>query len=194
MHGVCDANCVNITTSINASAPITIRLHPEWAPIGAAHFAALVDEDAFYDENAMFRVVPPNAPKCVHTCGGLIQFGISGNASLNKKWSKPIADDPRVANVSNVRGTLAFATGGPNTRSTQLYVNLGDNSKLDPLNFPPFAEVVSGMEVLDRAFNPTPGNPYGVDQDAYLRKGNKWIRATYPGIDFVQRMYPVRPV
>jgi len=113
---------------------------------------------------------------------------------LNKKWSKPIADDPRVANVSNVRGTLAFATSGPNTRSTQLYVNLGDNSKLDPLNFPPFAEVVSGMEVLDRAFNPTPGNPYGVDQDAYLRKGNKWIRATYPGIDFVQRIYPVRPV
>ena len=134
---------VQFNTDIDESVPIVIEVNRSWCPIGADHFYTLVNKK-FYDNSALFRVVPKF----------VLQFGISGNSSENKKWlHSNIQDDPVVA--SNVRGTLAYADGGPNTRTTQIFINYADNTRLDKMGFAPFAKVVSGLDVATKAFNPT---------------------------------------
>merc|ERR1712088_555011 len=88
----------------------------------------------------------------------------SGNSSLNEKWlHKEIKDDPVVG--SNTRGTISYATDGPDTRTSQVFINYGNNSRLDALGFAPFGEVINGLVVAETAFNPTPGVRLGIDQD-----------------------------
>ena len=112
-----------------------------------------------------------------------MQFGIAGTPAENKKWSTPIQDDPVVG--SNTIGTITYATAGPNTRTTQLFINLGNNSRLDEQGFAPFGRVVRGMDVVKAVFNPTPGQTGGVNQGEYMLNGNDWIRKHYPGIQFI---------
>ena len=134
---------VQFNTDIDKSVPIVIEVNRSWCPIGADHFYTLVNEN-FYDNSALFRVVP----------NFVLQFGISGNSSENKKWlHSNIQDDPVVA--SNGRGTLAYADAGPNTRTTQIFINYADNARLDKMGFAPFAKVVAGLDVAAKAFNPT---------------------------------------
>ena len=162
-------------TDVPAGSPqglIVINVTAALAPLGAAHLRKLL-EAKFYDEAAFFRVVPDF----------VVQFGIAGTPAENAKWTTPIQDDPVVA--SNVAGSLTYATAGPNTRTTQLFVNLKDNARLDAMGFAPFGTVVAGMDVLRAIFNPTPGNSGGVDQNAYTSKGNAWIKQQYPGIQFI---------
>jgi cyclophilin family peptidyl-prolyl cis-trans isomerase len=113
----------------------------------------------------------------------VVQFGISGDPATNKKWETPIKDDKVIQ--SNVAGTIVYATAGPNTRTTQLFINYIDNSRLDSMGFSPFGTVISGMETAKKIFNPTPGNTGGVDQGEYTSKGNDWIKAKYPKINFI---------
>merc|ERR1719209_2047919 len=167
-----DVFTAHLLTDISDS-PITVQVNRSLAPLGADRFYALV-RDGFYNQSAFFRVVP----------GFVLQFGISGNSSMNEKWlDSVIKDDPVVG--SNTRGTISYATDGPDTRTSQLFINYADNSRLDKLGFAPFGEVVSGMEVAEAAFNPTPGIRLGIDQDSYEAKGNGWIRENYPGVNFI---------
>ena len=134
---------VHFKTDIDAGNPIVVEVNRSWAPIGADHFYELV-KGKFYDNSALFRVVPKF----------VLQFGISGNSSENQQWlHNSIKDDPVIA--SNQRGTVTYADAGPNTRSTQIFINYGDNSRLDKMGFAPFGTVITGLEIASKAFNPT---------------------------------------
>ena len=132
----------DVTTTSGAES-FTILVHESWAPLGAARFKELV-KSGFYDDTRFFRVIP----------GFMAQFGLSGSPQLNTEWrSKTITDDP--VKVSNKPGYITFAkTGAPNSRTTQLFINYEDNSRLDSMGFAPFGEVEGdGMAVMKRVFN-----------------------------------------
>lgn len=122
-----------------------------WAPLGVDHFYALLN-DNFYNEAAFFRVVG----------GFVLQFGIAGEPKENVKWAAAIPDDP--VTHSNLQHTMSYATAGPNTRTTQLFINYADNTDLDKQGFAPFAQITSGANYIDQVHDPTPGDSDGVDQ------------------------------
>lgn len=109
---------VTFTTDVKPAGEIPVVVTRSWAPLGADRFFAAV-QDGFYNNSAFFRVVPANSSGCHLTCGGIVQFGISGNKAMNAKWlHSPIKDDPVIQ--SNTAGKINFADAGPNTRSTEL--------------------------------------------------------------------------
>jgi len=165
---------IHFETDIDGRDAFTMNITRSWAPLGADHLYELV-QDGFYDGAAFFRVVG----------GFVLQFGIAGTPEMNQKWSTPILDDPVVS--SNKAHTVSFATAGPNTRTTQLFVNYADNVGLDAQGFAPLGVVSDGMMYLDRVYDPTPGNPSGVDQDQYTSKGNTWIHEQYPMINSIKK-------
>src|SRR5262249_9792551 len=115
----------------------TIQVTRSLAPKGADRFYNLV-RAGYFKDTAFFRVIP----------GFMCQFGIHGDPSVSAKWREAgISDDP--VKSSNTRGTITFATAGPNTRTTQLFINFGDNNVLDSQGFSPFGRVTEGMEVVD---------------------------------------------
>jgi len=121
----------NLDGEEGKTGTFVVQTRPDWAPIGAERFETLVDK-AFFDGCRIFRVLP----------GFVAQFGINGDPEVQAKWrSQNLRDDP--VKVTNKRGTVVFATAGPNTRTTQLFVNLNDrNSFLDRQGFSPLGEVV----------------------------------------------------
>jgi peptidyl-prolyl cis-trans isomerase A (cyclophilin A) len=154
-----------------SKGPFVIEVHRDWSPKGADRFYDLVQK-RFYDENRFFRVVP----------SFVIQWGIQGDPQLQLKWrDKNITDDP--VKVTNRRGTIAYATDGPNTRTTQLFINLKDNPQLDKRGFSPFGEVVSGMNVVD-GINPEYGQR--PDQDQIQLHGNAYLREKFPLLDYIK--------
>jgi peptidyl-prolyl cis-trans isomerase A (cyclophilin A) len=160
--------------------------HRAWAPLGVDRFYDLVRRH-YYDDARFFRVVS----------GFVAQFGLSGNPRVSEAWrSRPIADEP--VRESNRRGRIAFARGGPNTRTTQLYINLRDNTRLDTLGgfgFPPIAEVVSGMQVVDSlhaGYGEGPPRGRGPAQDSIRATGNDYLRRSFPRLDFIRRARVVR--
>ena len=108
---------------------VVVKLHPEWAPVGVTRIQELTT-DSFWEECRAFRVLP----------NFVVQLGINGNSELQRKWKKQIADDP--VNASNTRGTVTFAMAGAGTRTTQIFFNKVDNSRLDQEKFAPFGEVI----------------------------------------------------
>ena len=107
-----------------------------------------------------------------------------GNEAQNDKWlHNEIYDEP--VKGTNTRGTISFATAGPDTRTSQVFINYIDDSRLDEMGFAPFGEVVVGLETAEECFNPTPGDSGGVSQNMYEYLHNEWIRAEYPGINFI---------
>jgi peptidyl-prolyl cis-trans isomerase A (cyclophilin A) len=154
----------------------TVEVHRTWAPRGADRFYELV-RDGYYDGNRFFRVLP----------GFVAQFGISGDTAASARWrGRPIADDP--VRKSNTRGTLAFAAAGPNTRTTQVFVNLTDNSRLDGMGFAPFGEVVDGMSTVDSLYaGYGEGAPrgQGPDQGRIQREGNRYLEDSFPKLDAI---------
>eukprot|EP01059_Diplonema_ambulator_P011967 TRINITY_DN2202_c0_g2_i1.p1 TRINITY_DN2202_c0_g2~~TRINITY_DN2202_c0_g2_i1.p1 ORF type:complete len:234 (+),score=42.82 TRINITY_DN2202_c0_g2_i1:51-752(+) len=155
---------------------VVINVTSAFAPLGAEQFYKLL-KDGFYDGACFFRVVPDF----------VIQFGIAADPEMTRKWAVPIVDDP--VEVSNEEGTIAFATAGPDTRTTQLFVNYIDNKSLDAQGFAPFGQVVQGLEALRLAYNPTPGKPGGVDQQQYELKGNAWLKPKVPKINQIVRAF-----
>lgn len=152
------------------------------APIGVDRFHALVRE-GFFDGARFFRVVP----------GFVVQFGIPADTAVAAAWRDRSIDDDSVR-ASNVRGTIAFAHGGPGTRTTQLFINLADNPKLDTLGtvgFPPFGEVVGdGMAVVDSLYDGYgEGAPRGLGprQDSIRVQGEPYLAREFPLLDRIVR-------
>lgn len=157
------------------------------APIGVDRFYALVN-DGFFDGARFFRVVP----------GFVVQFGIPADTAIAAAWHDRRIDDDSVR-ASNVRGTIAFAHGGPGTRTTQLFINLKDNPKLDTLGtvgFPPFGEVVGdGMAVVDSLYGGYgEGAPRGLgpQQDSIRMQGEPYLAREFPLLDRILRARVVR--
>jgi homoserine O-acetyltransferase len=145
------------------------------APRGADRFYRLV-RAGYFDDSRFFRVVP----------GFIVQFGIPGDPAVARVWKdRAIADDS--VRASNVRGTIAFAMTGPNTRTTQLFISLVDLSRLDAQGFAPIGRVVSGMEVVDQLYGGYGENAGGGmragKQDRMLNEGNQHLDRDYPKLD-----------
>lgn len=151
--------------------PIVIEVHRDWAPIGAARFEQLV-KDKFYDGAGFFRVVP----------NFVVQFGLAADPRLTRKWDRKIKDDPVMQ--TNRLGSVTFATAGPNTRTTQLFINLRSNQSLDDQGFAPFGMVVEGMSVVDKIYAGYGEQP---DQDQITNRGNTYLKASFPRLDFINK-------
>jgi peptidyl-prolyl cis-trans isomerase A (cyclophilin A) len=164
----------NLDGEEGKTGSFTIQLHPEWAPLGAERFETLA-RNSFFDECRIFRVLP----------GFVAQFGINGNPDVQSKWrAQNLRDD--AVKVSNKRGTVVFATAGPNTRTTQIFINLGDrNSFLDKQGFSPIGEVISGMDIVDRFYA---GYGEGPNQGLIQAKGNSYLEASYPKLSFFSKV------
>ncbi len=157
---------------------IIVQVHKEWAPLGAERFIELV-KSGFYDNARFFRVV----------AGFMVQFGITGDPNVQAKWREAtIQDDP--VTQSNTRGKLSFATKGPGSRTSQVFINLVDNARLDQSGFAPFAEVVSGMEVVDQLYSGYgDGAPRGTGPDHNLiqTQGNAYLEKDFQRLDFIKK-------
>jgi peptidyl-prolyl cis-trans isomerase A (cyclophilin A) len=165
---------VRLTTT---KGDIVIQVNRAWAPRGADRFYNLV-KVGYFTDIAFFRVIK----------GFMVQFGIHGNPDIATMWkSANIQDDP--VTQSNARGTITFATAGPNTRTTQLFINFGDNSGLDRQGFSPFGRVVEGMSVVDSIYDGYgEGAPRGrgPNQGLIQTQGNKYLKAQYPNLDYIK--------
>jgi peptidyl-prolyl cis-trans isomerase A (cyclophilin A) len=157
---------------------VILEVHPEWAPIGAAHFKELV-EAKFYDECRFFRVLKSPRPF-------MAQVGMHGDPKVQAKWGEAkIKDDP--VKKSNKRGFVTYATSGRNSRSTQIFFNYADNSRLDADGFSPFAIVIRGMSVLDSLYGDYgEGGEGGPTQDAISRQGNEYLTKNFPKLDYIK--------
>lgn len=157
-----------------------VVVNREWSPHGADRFFNLVRK-GFYDETRFFRVLE----------GFMAQFGINGNPEVAAAWRSATIPDDSVVH-SNVRGTLSFATGGPNTRTTQLFINYADNSRLDGMGFSPFGEVIEGMDVVDALYaGYGEGAPsgQGPNQARMQSEGNDYLEQEFPELDVIHRAY-----
>jgi peptidyl-prolyl cis-trans isomerase A (cyclophilin A) len=169
-----DSYRVNFETS---KGNFVVEVNKAWAPEGAERFYLLVRR-GFYDDTRFFRVLR----------NFVVQFGISGDPAVSSRWRTATIPDDAVKE-SNRRGTITFATSGPNTRTTQVFINLADNVRLDGMGFAPFGRVVSGMDVVDRLYDAygegTPrGN--GPDQQLIESQGNAYLEGSFPRLDHIR--------
>jgi peptidyl-prolyl cis-trans isomerase A (cyclophilin A) len=157
-----------------------VEVHRDSAPMGADRFYNLV-KNGFFTNAAFFRVVP----------GFIVQFGLNASPAINKVWEHAsIKDDPVMG--SNSRGTLVFATAGPNTRTTQLFINFGNNAGLDRQGFAPFGTVTDGMDVVDKI---NPGYGERPDQQRITEEGDAYLVKNFPMIDKIKmaKILPAAP-
>ncbi len=166
---------VNVDTSRGS---FVIEVHRDWAPLGADRFYNLV-KNGFYDNDRFFRVI----------AGFMVQFGINGDPKVSAVWREArIKDDP--VRQANQRGYLSFATAGPNTRTTQVFINFGDNRALDRMGFAPFGRVVSGMDAVDALYSgygegAPSGN--GPDQQRVQSQGNAYLTKDFAKLDYIKK-------
>jgi peptidyl-prolyl cis-trans isomerase A (cyclophilin A) len=156
----------------------TVSVHRAWAPLGADRFYNLVKHH-FYDNASFFRVLPRF----------VVQFGISAYPAVNAAWHNAnIKDDP--VKESNHRGYITFATGGPNTRTTQVFISLGDNKRLDSMGFSPFGVVEGqGMNVVEMMYEGYgEGAPQGAgpDQEKIQTQGKPYLDKGWPKLDYIK--------
>lgn len=157
---------------------VILEVHREWAPRGAGQFFDLV-RNQFYDGARFFRVVR----------GFVVQFGIHGDPATQRLWGDiKFRDDP--VKQSNKKGFVSFAKLGPNSRTTQVFINLGDNVSLDKEGFAPFAQVVEGMDVVERlwsAYGEIPPKGQGPDPAKIMLEGNAYLDREFPRLDTIVR-------
>ncbi len=166
---------VKFTTS---QGDFVVEATRAWAPRGVDRFHELVNM-RYFDENRFFRVVP----------GFIAQFGVHKDYDVHDRWRKYfILDDP--PKEKNLRGTLAFAQSDPNTRATEIFINLADNAVLDAQNFVPFAKVVSGMDVVDKLYSGygdvMPEGKY-IDPNRVENGTNAYLEPHFPKLDYIKR-------
>jgi peptidyl-prolyl cis-trans isomerase A (cyclophilin A) len=155
-----------------------VEVFRNWSPRGVDRFHELVTSGYFTDV-AFFRVLP----------GFVAQFGMHGDPALNQRWKeRSIPDDP-VAQ-SNKRGTIVFATAGPNTRGNQFFINFADNTPLDAQGFSPFGRVVEGMNVVDSIYAGYGESP---DQSRIASEGNAYLKREFPRLDYIKSARVVGP-
>jgi len=154
-----------------------IEVSRSLAPNGADRFYNLV-KSGYFKDIAFFRVVP----------GFMAQFGIHGDPAVSAKWREANIPDDAVKG-SNTRGTITFATAGPNTRTTQLFINFHDNVGLDGQGFSPFGKVIEGMDVVDKLNGEYgDGAPWGrgPDQGRVQMQGNEYLKKDFPNLDYIK--------
>ena len=157
-----------------SAGTFVIDVTRDWSPRGADRFYSLI-RIGFYDDQRFFRVIP----------NFVVQWGMSGDPEVSAAWQTArIKDDP--VKESNVPGTITFAkTGAPNSRTTQLFINLGDNSaSLDGQGFAPFGRVVEGMEVVG-SFNAEYGSTPSNNQPTISERGNEFLNKNFPNLDYI---------
>ena len=159
-----------------------IEVERAWAPLGADRFYALV-KNGFYDGVRFFRVVE----------GFVAQFGIHGDPEVSAIWREAQFPDDSAVVASNTRGMVTYAMGSANSRTTQIFVNYGDNSRLDELGFAPFGRVVEGMEVLDQLHSGYGETPSRQNQPRIQAEGNAYLEEHFPELDYVVSATVVEP-
>ncbi len=154
-----------------------VEVHRDWAPLGADRFYNLVKYH-FFDGASFFRVLP----------GFVVQFGLSADPRISRAWNDAkIPDDP--VKQSNLKGFVTFATAGPNTRTTQLFINVADNPRLDTMGFAPIGKVVEGMEVVESFYSGYgEGAPQGngPDQGRITNEGKAYLDKDFPKLDSIK--------
>jgi peptidyl-prolyl cis-trans isomerase A (cyclophilin A) len=155
-----------------------IQVHRDWAPAGADRFYNLI-KNGFFDNTRFFRVVS----------GFMVQFGLNGDPNVSAQWRQARIRDDQVKQ-SNTRGMVTFATAGPNTRTTQVFINFGDNNRLDGMGFAPFGQVISGMNVVDALYSGygegAPGGN-GPEQGRVQQEGNAYLTKDFAKLDFIKK-------
>lgn len=158
-----------------------IEAHREWAPHGVDRFYNLV-RAGFFNDSRFFRV----------RAGFIAQFGIAGEPAIAARWKEERIPDDSVR-ASNTRGTIAFAMTGPNTRTTQLFISLADNSRLDAEGFAPIGRVVEGMEVVDALHSgygeDSGGGMRGGKQQRLFAEGNAYLDREFPKLDRIEKAF-----
>jgi peptidyl-prolyl cis-trans isomerase A (cyclophilin A) len=166
---------VNFDTSKGA---FTVEVTKALSPFGADRFYNLV-KSGYFDGARFFRMLP----------GFIVQFGIAGDPSISSLFRhSTIPDDP--VKTPNREGTITFATAGPGTRTTQIFINLGDNERLDGQGFSPFGKVTSGMDVVKSFYaGYGEGQPRGngPDQSRIENEGNAYLEKDFPRLDYIKK-------
>ena len=162
---------------VTTKGDFVVEVHREWAPKGADRFYNLV-KAGFFTDVAFFRAI----------AGFMVQFGINGDPAVSAKWAEAnLADDP--VKEHNTPGAVTFAMAGPNTRTTQMFINFADNSRLDSMGFAPFGRVSKGMDVVNKLNTEygegAPGGR-GPSQDKAQSEGNAYFKASFPNLDYVK--------
>ncbi len=156
----------------------TIEVHRDWAPIGADRFHNLV-KIGYFKDLAFFRVIDEF----------MVQFGIHGDPEVSAVWREAkIKDDPS-GKASNLPGYITFATAGPNTRTTQFFINFDKNSSLDNQGFTPFGKVVEGMDNVNKIYKGYgEGAPLGrgPSQGRIQAQGNAYLKESFPKLDYIK--------
>ncbi len=156
---------------LTTEGKFVVEVNREWAPIGADRFYKLVT-DGFFDDSGFFRVVP----------GFVVQFGLPADPAENTKWSQGLMDES--VKQGNKRGYLTFAkSSAPNSRTTQLFISLGDNDRLDGMGFSAFGRVIEGMDVVDRINSEYGERP---QQPSIKAQGNTYLHSRFPNLSYVQ--------
>ena len=154
-----------------------IQVERNWAPRGADRIFNLT-KIGFFEDIAFFRAIE----------GFVVQFGINGDPETNREWANArIKDDP--GKLSNTRGSLTFAKAGPNSRTTQIFVNLRDNLNLDSEGFAPFGRVTEGMTVVDSlhtGYGEMAPRGKGPNPTTLNKRGNKYLRMRFPELDYIR--------
>ena len=157
--------------------PFVVEAHRAWSPNGVDRFYNLVKSE-FYDGTRFFRVID----------GFMAQFGISGDPRVSAAWQDRVIPDDTVKHQSNLRGRVSFGTRGPNTRTTQLFINFRDNVNLDA-GYPPIGEVVEGMSVVDslwKGYGEGAPAGRGPDQERIVTEGNRYLVLEFPKLDYIK--------
>jgi peptidyl-prolyl cis-trans isomerase A (cyclophilin A) len=154
-----------------AKGVFVVEAHRDWAPNGVDRFYNLV-KNGYFTNAGFFRVVP----------NFMVQFGLNANPAINAAWRNAnLRDDP--TKESNKRGYITFATAGPNTRTTQLFINFKDNAFLDSQGFAPFGTVVEGMDVVDKIYSGYGESP---DQGRITAEGDAYLSKNFPNLDKIK--------
>lgn len=162
---------------VTSKGDFVLEVKREWSPLGADRFYQLV-KMGYFNDARFFRAID----------GFMVQFGIHANPAVNTQWREArIQDDP--VKQSNLRGYASFATSGPNSRTTQMFINYADNKNLDGMGFSPFGKVTDGMNVLDSLYKEYgEGAPRGKgpDQGRIQSEGNAYLNKDFPKLDYVK--------
>jgi peptidyl-prolyl cis-trans isomerase A (cyclophilin A) len=187
LHPVAASEALMDPEKLNATAPdqynvnfetskgvFVISVTRDWAPVGADRFYNLV-KNGFYDDVRFFRIVP----------NFVVQFGMNGDPKVSEVWQQArIKDDP--AKESNTTGSITFAMAGPDSRTTQVFINLKDNTRLDGMGFSPFGVVTEGMDIvksLYSGYGDGPPRGRGPNQGQIAMQGNAYLDESFPELD-----------